>query len=143
MIVAGILRSKGHNVHAIDASATVEAAISALATHDVGALVVSADVDQLVGAIFERDIVRGLARHGARLLSRSVSDVMTRDVDTCAPTDSIDKVMAIMTSRRQRHIPVVDGGLLCGIVSVGDVVKARLDDLELEARMLHDYIQSR
>jgi len=143
MIVAGILRSKGHEVHSIDAAATVDAAIRALDSHGVGALVVSADVEPLSGVIFERDIVRGLAQQGASLLSRPVADVMTREVTTCAPTDSIDTVMAIMTGRRQRHIPVVDDGRLCGIVSVGDVVKARLDDLELEARMLHDYIQSR
>jgi CBS domain-containing protein len=143
MIVASILRSKGHDVHGIDAAATVEAAIRALDIHHVGALVVTAEVEPLSGVIFERDIVRGLAQQGARLLSRPVAEVMTRDIATCAPNDSIDKLMAIMTGRRQRHLPVVDGGQVCGIVSIGDVVKARLDDLELEARMLHDYIQSR
>jgi CBS domain-containing protein len=143
MIVASILRSKGHEIHGIEADASVEEAIRELARHGVGALVVTADVDPLFGVIFERDIVRGLAEEGAGLLSRPVAQVMTRDVTTCAPTDSIDKIMAIMTGRRQRHVPIVDGDQLCGIVSIGDVVKARLDDLELEARMLHDYIQSR
>ncbi len=106
----------------------------------IGALVVSADDTKVLGIISERDIVIGLADHGAGFLEMRVDELMTRDVITCAPTDRTGQLMAKMTDRRIRHLPVIDSGALCGIVSIGDVVKVRLDEIESEANALRDYV---
>ena len=140
MNVETILRSKGRAVATIRPSETIGAAVGELISRNIGALVVSEDGKSVDGIISERDIVHALADHGADLLRRHVADVMTRKVINCEPSDSIEKLMAEMTNRRIRHFPVVQDGKLCGIVSIGDVVKNRLDEVEYEARSLRSFI---
>jgi CBS domain-containing protein len=140
MNVETILRSKGRAVATIRPDETIGAALEELISRNIGALVVTGDGGGVDGIISERDIVHALADHGADLLSRSVAEVMTRPVITCNPSDSVEKLMAEMTNRRIRHFPVVQDGRLCGIVSIGDVVKNRLDEVEYEARSLRSFI---
>jgi CBS domain-containing protein len=111
-----------------------------LVSRNIGALVASDDGERVDGIISERDIVRALASRGSGLLSLSVAEVMTRGVITCDPTESVSELMAEMTNRRIRHLPVVQDGRLCGIVSIGDVVKNRLDEIEYEAKSLRSFI---
>ena len=138
MKVAHILHAKGADVEVVRPDAKVVMAVHRLRMQNVGALVVSRDGMRVEGVLSERDIVRGLARHGADLLDMSVVAVMTRSVPVCSPGDSLTTVMSQMTRTRNRHIPVVEDGQLCGIVSVGDVVKHRLEEMELEASVLRD-----
>ena len=138
MKVDDILRVKGRDVETIRPDAKVLMAVHRMRMQNVGALVVSRDA-RVEGVLSERDIVRGLTRHGADLLEMSVVAVMSRPVPVCSPDDSIVTVMAQMTRTRNRHVPVVDAtGELCGIVSLGDVVKHRLEDMELETNVLRD-----
>jgi len=139
MKVASILKSKGSSVATTPPSTTIFTVTWDLKLKGIGALVVSDDDgDTVLGLISERDIVRGLTEHGSKLLALPVSRVMTSPVITCTPDDSITTVMGQMTRSRLRHIPVVDGGRLCGIVSIGDVVKHRLDELEMEGNILRE-----
>ncbi len=138
MRVNDILQKKGRHVETIRPDAKVFMAVHRLRMQNVGALVVSRDGERVEGVLSERDVVRGLARHGADLLDMSVVAVMTRAVPVCAPDDLLTTVMAQMTRTRNRHVPVVDNGRLCGIVSVGDVVKHRLEEMELETSVLRD-----
>ena len=140
MNVETILGTKGSGVATIRPNATVGAAVKELIDRNIGALVVSSDGDTVDGIISERDIVHGLAEHGAALLSLTVAEMMTRRVVTCELSDSVDQLMAEMTNRRLRHFPVVQDGRLRGIVSIGDVVKNRLDEVEYEARSLRSFI---
>jgi CBS domain-containing protein len=140
MNVETILRTKGRAVATIRPDETVGAAIDTLISRNIGALVASEDGDTVDGIISERDIVHALARHGARLLILTVDQVMTRPVVTCNPGESISELMAEMTNRHIRHLPVVQDGRLCGIVSIGDLVKNRLDDIEYEANSLRSFI---
>ena len=140
MDVETILHSKGRAVATIRPDETVGAAVEALVSGNIGALVASQDGEAVDGIISERDIVHALARHGAALLAQTVAEVMTRSVVTCDPTESVAELMAEMTNRRIRHLPVVRDGRLCGIVSIGDVVKNRLDEIEYEARSLRSFI---
>ncbi len=143
MQIDQLLRRKGHEVATIDGSESVGAAIALLADRGVGALVVSADGRRIDGIVSERDVARGLHERGADLLADAVSSVMTADVHTCPPGASVTDLARTMTDNRFRHVPVVDDdGLLVGIVSIGDVVKARLDELEDERKHLQDYIQT-
>jgi len=138
MKVMQILREKGTTVYTISPRAEVRTAIDWLNTHRIGALVVLSDSGDLIGIVSERDIVEALARTDSRVLSQPVVNVMTRDVITCAPEDRANDLMAVMTRRRVRHLVVVDGGRLAGIISIGDLVKARLMELELESSVLRD-----
>jgi CBS domain-containing protein len=140
MNVETILRNKGNRVATIRPDATVAAAVDMLNRERIGALVVSEDGKAVDGILSERDIVIALAEHGAALLSRPVDRIMTRTVITCDPTDTVVALMAEMTNRRIRHFPVVAGGRLCGIVSIGDLVKSRLDEVEFEADSLRSFI---
>jgi CBS domain-containing protein len=140
MNVETILQSKGSAVATIRPGETVGAAVDALISRNIGALVVSDDGERVDGIISERDIVHALAHHGSGLLALTVAEVMTRRVITCEPTQSVDELMAEMTTRRIRHFPVVRDGRLCGIVSIGDVVKSRLDEIEYEAKSLRSFI---
>jgi|SRR6516165_4086442 len=140
MNVESILRTKGRAVATIRPDETVGAAVDALISRNIGALVVSEDGNSVDGIISERDIVHWLAARRADLLALKVSEVMTARVVTCDPSDSVDQLMAEMTNRRIRHFPVVQDGRLCGIVSIGDVVKNRLDEVEYEARSLRSFI---
>jgi CBS domain-containing protein len=120
----------------------VRTALAQLAERRIGALVVSGDGRSIDGILSERDIARALNERGAGLLGDPVSSVMTAEVHTCVPGASVHDLAQMMTDRRIRHVPVVDDGALVGIVSIGDVVKARLDELEEERKQLVDYIQS-
>jgi len=144
MHVQHILRSKGTTVATIAPAATLADATAALRDHGVGALVVSADGRTIDGIVSERDVVRALAAHGASTLGRDVASAMSSTVATCRADDIVDDLMATMTERRIRHVPVVDdANHLAGIISIGDVVKARVGQLEQENSQLHDYIQAR
>jgi CBS domain-containing protein len=142
MKVASILRAKGANVETTRPDTTAYTVVWDLKLKGIGALVVSEDGATVLGLISERDIVRSLTEHGTRLLGLPVSQVMTTPVVTCKPEDSITAVMALMTRHRVRHLPVVDRGKLCGIVSIGDVVKHRLDELEMEANILRETLMA-
>jgi CBS domain-containing protein len=137
--ISSILDRKGREVFTTTPDASVSDAVAALASHGVGALVVTED-GAVAGVFSERDVVRRLVDAGSDCLSSSVRDVMTADVHTCAPSATVDELMRSMTDRRIRHVPVVDGGELVGLVSIGDVVKLRLDELELQTEQLEGYV---
>jgi CBS domain-containing protein len=144
MNVESILGVKGADVATVSPTVSLADASAALRDRGVGALVVSDDGRGLRGILSERDVVRALAAHGASALGRTVASAMSSDVVTCALDDSVEKLMAQMTERRIRHLPVVGAdGQLAGIVSIGDVVKARLSQLESENQALHDYVHGR
>ena len=138
MRVAEILKAKGGEVMTVRPTETVETLAHRLKMARVGALVVSSDGSTPEGIVSERDIVHALSEHGQRALSRTVDDLMTHRVKTCKPEDHISAIAKIMTVHRIRHVPVVEGGKLVGIVSLGDVVKHRLDEIQLEADVLRD-----
>jgi CBS domain-containing protein len=140
MNVEAILRSKGGAVATIPSDTTVAAAIHELKTRGIGALVVSDDGRTAVGILSERDIVHALAEHGAALLAMRVDGLMTRRVVTCRPEDTVSELMARMTERRFRHLPVMQNGALCGIVSIGDLVKSRIEEVEFEADSMRHFI---
>lgn len=140
MLVDQILDAKGRAVATVAPDATVADAVAALAEHNVGALVVSGDGSTVEGILSERDVVRGLA-DGPDVLQRRVRDLMATDVSTCHGRSNIEELMSTMTSGRFRHLPVVADGTLCGIISIGDVVKARIDELATEAQQLVGYIR--
>jgi len=140
MNVEAILKTKGNSVITIAPTATIGEAVDLLAKKRIGAVVVSADGTIPQGILSERDIVRGLGAEGAALLERRVETAMTRTVVTCGPDDQIGDLMALMTERRIRHVPVLRGGRLAGLVSIGDVVKFRVDEIEYEASSLKTYI---
>jgi CBS domain-containing protein len=143
MKVSAILDSKGRSVATVRSDAVLSHVVRRLKLEGIGAFVVSDDGQHVDGMISERDIVRALAGHGAELLELRVRDLMTRSVITCTPEDTIKHVMTVMTQHRIRHLPVVVGGRLAGICSIGDVVKNRLEEVELEANVLRDaYIAS-
>ncbi|MBI2709154.1 MAG: CBS domain-containing protein [Actinobacteria bacterium] len=143
MHVAGILASKGADVATVAPEATVAEAVASLQRHGIGALVVSADGRHIEGIISERDVVRCLAEIGGDALERPVADLMTAEVRTCRPGDRVDTLMAAMTEHRIRHLPVVDDeGVLVGIVSIGDVVKHRVQELEHEQQQLIEYVRT-
>ena len=144
MKVQDVLAAKGQAVETIRPDAKVLIAVHRMRMQNVGCLVVSRDGETVEGVLSERDIVRGLTRHGAELLDMSVVAVMSRTVPVCSPGDSLTAVMDQMTRSRNRHVPVVDsGGRLCGLVSIGDVVKHRLEDMVLETSVLRDAYLSR
>jgi CBS domain-containing protein len=141
--ISQLLRHKGHDVATIDGAETVRSALALLAERGVGALVVSSDGRRVEGIVSERDVARGLNDRGAELLTDPVSSLMTAQVHTCPPHARVTDLAQTMTDHRVRHVPVVDDdGVLVGIVSIGDVVKARLDELEDERKHLQDYIQT-
>jgi len=138
MKVADVLKAKGADVLTIPRDAGVEEAVQKLKAGRVGTLVVSDDGRRVRGLLSERDIVRAVADHGAKVVKLHVRDVMSPAVVTCTPDEGIRSVMVQMTNHRSRHIPVVDNGTLAGIISIGDIVKNRLDELELETNVLRD-----
>jgi CBS domain-containing protein len=141
MRVTDILRQKGDEVATIAPSATLAEAAQVLSVRRIGALVVSEGADRIDGILSERDIVRQLAEWGPSALETSVVDAMTAEVLTCAKSDSVDSLMAMMTEHRIRHLPVAEEGRLAGLVSIGDVVKRRVEELEVERQQLTEYIQ--
>jgi CBS domain-containing protein len=140
--ISQLLRRKGREVATIDGAESVRTALAVLADKRIGALVVSSDGRTIDGIVSERDVARGLHERGAGLLADPVSTVMTAQVHTCPPEASVHHLAQTMTDHRVRHVPVVEEGALVGIVSIGDVVKARLDELEEERKQLVDYIQT-
>ena len=142
MRVSQLLRHKGREIATIDGAESVRTALAVLAEKGIGALVVSSDGRRIDGIVSERDVARGLHDRGAGLLAEPVSSVMTPEVHTCPPDASVHDLARTMTDKRVRHVPVVVDGALVGIVSIGDVVKARLDELEEERKQLVDYIQT-
>jgi CBS domain-containing protein len=142
MTVKAILAAKGGDVVTIDPSMNLAAAARVLAERRIGALVVTGADRRVVGILSERDIVQALAAHGAAALELPLSAVMTRRVMTCTPSDTISSLMERMTEGKFRHLPVLEQGKLAGIVSIGDVVKRRLQEMEREQSALRDYIQS-
>ena len=142
MRISGLLRDKGGFVATVLPGTTVREVLAGLAEHGVGALVVTADGERIDGIVSERDVARALHHHGTPVLDEPVTAVMTAEVATCAPDAEVDSLMAIMTERRIRHVPVVVDERLVGIVSIGDVVKHRLHELEHENSALVEYIQS-
>ena len=142
MIVAMILEQKGRNVVTMGAKATIGEAVSELANNRIGAIVVVEDVDVIVGIISERDIVRAVANSGPEVLAAPVGSIMTSEVMTCEDSETINDVMARMTRGRFRHLPVEKEGHLTGIISIGDVVKARIEEVEREAEEMRAYIST-
>ena len=139
MKVREILKSKGSRVVTASPHATIDALVHRLKLEGIGAAVVTEDGSRVDGIVSERDVVRSLASFGPRLLDMRVADIMTNAV-TCTPEDGVKEVMRRMTIQRVRHLVVIEEGRLAGIVSIGDVVKSRLDEIEMEANVLRDYI---
>ena len=140
MKVRTILDTKGRRVVTIRPDASVSTAVHRLVLERIGALVVSEDGHKVAGIISERDIIQSLAKSGPDLLTsgRRVAELMEHNVITCTPDDTVQQVMAEMTRRRVRHLPVIEDGGLVGIISIGDVVKSRLEEVELEANVLRE-----
>ena len=150
MLIEHILHRKGRAVETIPTGASVADAVAQLHERNIGALVVIGDepdegAPPVVGMLSERDVVRALGVPGAdsaSLLAQPVASLMSTDVATCDPRATVDELMRLMTDRRIRHVPVLDGGDLAGIVSIGDVVKSRIDELQAETDTLHEYLAS-
>lgn len=142
MRISDLLRHKGDRVVTIRPERPVTELLEMLSANAVGALVVSVDGHTVDGIVSERDVVRGLHRSGPVLLERPVDEIMSRQVRTCPPQTELDELMRLMTDGRFRHVPVLEGGRLAGIISIGDVVKHRIDELEGERDQLQAYIAS-
>ncbi len=140
MLIGQILAGKGREVVSTRPDATIAEVAKLLKARRIGAVVVTDPSGELCGIISERDLARGLADHGADLLQLRVRDLMTAEVSTCAPDDGIDKLMQQMTEGRFRHLPVVEDGRMIGIISIGDVVKHRMDEIQGEADAMREYI---
>jgi CBS domain-containing protein len=139
--ISEVLKSKGDSVVTVSPETTVRELVAMLAEHNIGAVVVSTPDEPLVGIVSERDIVRGLVE-GTGVLDATISDIMTAQVRTAEPTATVEDLMRLMTDHRVRHIPVVSGGRLHGIVSIGDVVKSRIRELEFERDQLESYVSN-
>jgi len=137
MKVEAVLAAKGHEVASINPGATLATVAQRLRLEGIGSLVVLEE-GKLAGMISERDVVHAFAEHRAEAAEIKVVDVMARDLVTCRPEDSLTRVLGLMTRHRVRHLPVLEGGRLVGLISIGDAVKHRLDELELEAAVLRD-----
>jgi CBS domain-containing protein len=143
LLIEHILRRKGSDVVTVAAHEPVTRAVAILGEHNIGAIVVATDEGEIVGILSERDVVRALASDGPSTLQGTVSDLMTKEVATCGLRATVDELMTLMTERRIRHVPVVGDGRLVGIVSIGDIVKTRIGELETETESLHDYLSGR
>jgi len=141
MRISDVIRRKGDEVVTLRSDATVRQLLEALEQHHIGAVVVSDDGSAVSGIVSERDVVRHLHTDGVGVLTQTVAMIMTSDVHTCTPEDSIEDLAEVMTERRFRHIPVVSDGRLVAIVSIGDIVKGRIDELKTERDHLVGYIQ--
>ena len=140
MNVTAILRQKGRAVTTAHPDTTLLEVANKLAAKRIGAIVVVGAGGEICGIVSERDVIRALATSGASCLTESVAQTMTKQVVTCLETDTLDELMAMMTARRFRHLPVVTDGALVGIVSIGDVVKHHVAEVEMEATAMRDYI---
>ena len=142
MTVKTILSAKGSKVITIAPTATLEEAITVLASNRIGAVVVLGPEQRVIGILSERDIVRALSEHGASALKQPLAQTMTRIVVTCGESETISEIMERMTRGRFRHVPVLEQDRLVGIISIGDVVKQRLGEMARESEALRDYIQT-
>ena len=142
MTVKAILSRKGNDVVTADPNATLAEAVRVLAARRIGAVVVTGADRRIVGILSERDVVRVLGEQGPSALEQPISEVMTRKVTTCSMRDTVSELMERMTDGKFRHVPVVEQGRLAGIISIGDVVKARLEELVREQDALRDYIRT-
>jgi CBS domain-containing protein len=140
MRISDVLRVKGTDVVTVTPDTKVRQLLTVLAEHGIGAVVVSADGSSVDGIVSERDVVRAFAQRGASVMSEPVTEIYTAEVRTVAPDTSLDDVLRLMTEHRMRHAPVLVDGTLGGLVSIGDVVKNRMDELETERTALSDYI---
>jgi CBS domain-containing protein len=140
MHVAAVIKRKGSNVVSITPDRTIADAANLLTENRIGAVLVMDSNESIHGIISERDIIRALSKYGADALTRRVETLMTREVQQCSPKDTIAEVMTTMTTQRFRHLPVVEEGKLLGMISIGDVVKQRLDETELEVETLRGYV---
>lgn len=140
MYVESVLRSKGNKVVTAKPDTPVTEVARMLAEARIGAVVISGDERRVEGVLSERDIVAAIAAEGPSALSRSASELMTREVVTCSPRDQVADLMSVMTTKRVRHIPVLEDGALAGIISIGDVVKCRVQEIEFEAEALRTYV---
>jgi|CXWL01.1.fsa_nt_gi CBS domain-containing protein len=140
MTVATILKHKGAKVETVRPNATLQQVCDVLSTKHIGAAVVTGAAGEVIGIVSERDVVHAICQGGPSALTRSIDEIMTREVATCGLTDSSESLMETMTVGRFRHVPVVEGGRLIGIVSIGDVVKRRIEDSDLERYAMRDYI---
>jgi CBS domain-containing protein len=138
--VAAILRQKGRAVTTVSPSVTLLDVANKLAAKRIGAIVVVGARGEVAGIISERDIIRALSEGGSECVARPVSEIMTRQVVTCQETDTLDELMAMMTAKRFRHLPVVTDKALVGIISIGDVVKHHVAEVKMEATAMRDYI---
>jgi CBS domain-containing protein len=143
MHVAAVLKRKGSNVVSITPDKTIAEAVTVLTENHIGAVLVLDSPDSVCGIFSERDVIYGLATPGADILTQRVETLMSRDVHLCSPKDTIAAVMNVMTQQRIRHLPVVEDGKLLGVISIGDVVKQRLIDTELDLETLRDYASIR
>jgi CBS domain-containing protein len=140
MSVAQILSSKGRAIHTAMASDKLETIAKTLADKRIGSVVITDAKGAIAGIVSERDIVRAVARNGAGALDLPASSVMSSEVQTCAPSDSEAELLAVMTAHRIRHLPVMENGRLAGMISIGDVVKFRIEVIEREAEDMKSYI---
>ncbi len=140
MMISDVLARKGSGTVTVAPATTVPELLAVLAEHRIGAAVVTQDGDTVAGIVSERDVVRRMHAVGADLLAQTVGDLMTSQVHACAPGDAVDSVLGVMTERRVRHLPVLADGALVGLVSIGDLVKHRIDELQVERDQLTAYI---
>jgi CBS domain-containing protein len=138
MKIGDALKRKGSGVVTMRSDSTIDTVVRRMRLERIGAVIISPDGKSVVGILSERDILHALAEHGTALLALKAEDLMTREVVTCSREDTLLSVMVKMTQRRIRHLPVVEQGQLAGIVSIGDAVKSRLEEVELEANVLRD-----
>ena len=143
MLLRELLAAKGSTVEVVPPTAVLGEVVDRLAEHRIGALVVTDADGHVIGIISERDVVRLLGEHGTDALARRVGDVMTSPVTTSTPDDDVVSLMSLMTDQRIRHVPVVQDGELIGIVSIGDVVKTRVEQLERDRKELLEYVSAR
>jgi len=143
MNVAAILSAKGNTVEVVGPDTPMTVAVHRMSMRGIGSLVVTGPEDELIGVLGERDVVRAIDHHGPRIEELRVRDVVNQSVATCTVTDDLSEVMRRMTATRSRHMPVVENGKVVGLVSIGDVVKQRLGELELETHVLRDVYLSR
>jgi CBS domain-containing protein len=138
MKIGDVLKRKGSGVVTMRSDSTIDTVVRRMRLERIGAVIISPDGKSVIGILSERDILHALAEHGTALLALKAEDLMTREVVTCSREDTLQSVMVKMTQRRIRHLPVVEQGQLAGIVSIGDAVKSRLKEVELEANVLRD-----
>ena len=140
MRISGVLKNKGKEVVTVDASTTVRDLVALLTERGIGAAIVSSDGRMPAAMVSERDVIRELDRRSGALLDQTVAEIMTSEVVVCSPQDEVDAVLQTMTQQRFRHVPVMEEGRLVGIVSIGDLVNSRIDELQLERDQISNYI---